>query len=75
MRKSQTHHIVCLSTHGLRATVTRFIGSIKRVAQVERISGTQSIWTLYYKFLPPVSPRVFTVLQTVHIVETSPKSG
>ncbi|KAI9571488.1 hypothetical protein HD554DRAFT_196499 [Boletus coccyginus] len=52
-----------------------FIGSIKRVAQVERISGTQSIWTLYYTFLPPVSPRVFTVLQTVHIVETSPKSG
>jgi len=52
-----------------------FIGPVKKVAQVKRISETQSIWTLYYTFPPPISPRVFTVLQTVHLVKSSPKSG
>jgi len=52
-----------------------FIGAIKKVAQVKRISDTQSIWTLYYTFPPPVSPRVFTVLQTIRLLESSPKSG
>ncbi|KAF8136414.1 hypothetical protein EV363DRAFT_733520 [Boletus edulis] len=52
-----------------------FIEPIKKIAQVKSISDTQSIWTLYYTFPPPVSPRVFTVLQTVHLVESSPKSG
>ncbi|KAG6376205.1 hypothetical protein JVT61DRAFT_2180 [Boletus reticuloceps] len=55
--------------------ITRFIEPIKKVARVKSISDTQSIWTLYYTFPPPVSPRVFTVLQTVHLVESSPKSG
>lgn len=59
----------------LTCAVTRFIGPIKKVAQVKRISETQSIWTLYYTFPPPVSPRVFTVLQTVHLIKSSPKSG
>ncbi|KAG8217565.1 hypothetical protein J3R82DRAFT_5716 [Butyriboletus roseoflavus] len=54
---------------------TRFIGAIKKVALVKRISETQTIWTLYYTFPPPISPRVFTVLQTVHLVESAPKSG
>ncbi|KAF8559635.1 hypothetical protein OG21DRAFT_470638 [Imleria badia] len=52
-----------------------FVGAIKKVAQVKRISETQSISTLYYTFPPPVSPRVFTVLQTIHLVDSSPKSG
>lgn len=42
---------------------------------MKRISDTQSIWTLYYTFPPPVSPRVFTVLQTIRLLESSPKSG
>jgi hypothetical protein len=39
------------------------------------ISPAQSISTLYYTFPPPVSPRVFTVLQVVHLSETSPRTG
>ncbi|KAH7889637.1 hypothetical protein F5I97DRAFT_1940937 [Phlebopus sp. FC_14] len=52
-----------------------FIGAIKKVAQVRHISPTQSIWTLYYTFPPPVSPRVFTVLQTTHLDESLPRTG
>ncbi|KIJ17466.1 hypothetical protein PAXINDRAFT_112508 [Paxillus involutus ATCC 200175] len=52
-----------------------FIGAIKKVAEVKRISATQSIWTLYYTFPPPISPRVFTVLQTIHLDESTPRSG
>ncbi|KAF9246465.1 hypothetical protein BU15DRAFT_40332 [Melanogaster broomeanus] len=52
-----------------------FVGAIKKVAEVKRISATQSIWTLYYTFPPPVSPRVFTVLQTTYLDESSPRSG
>ncbi|KAL6305309.1 hypothetical protein BKA93DRAFT_222665 [Sparassis latifolia] len=53
----------------------QFIPDIKKVALVKQISSTQAIWTLYYTFAPPVSPRVFTVLQTTHLIETSPKTG
>ncbi|KAF9227854.1 hypothetical protein BS17DRAFT_793475 [Gyrodon lividus] len=52
-----------------------FVGAIKKVAEIKRISATQSIWTLYYTFPPPISPRVFTVLQTTHLDESSPRSG
>jgi len=52
-----------------------YISDIKKVALVKQISPTQSVWTLYYTFTPPVSPRVFTVLQTSHVTETSPKTG
>ncbi|KIJ69332.1 hypothetical protein HYDPIDRAFT_80133, partial [Hydnomerulius pinastri MD-312] len=52
-----------------------YVGAIKKVARVKRISETQSIWTLYYTFPPPVSPRVFTVLQTTHLDESSPRTG
>jgi len=53
----------------------QYIPDIKKVALVKQISPTQSIWTLYYTFPPPVSPRVFTVLQTTHLSETSPRTG
>jgi len=46
-----------------------FIHEIKKVALVKRISPSQSVWTLYYTFSPPISPRVFTVLQTTHFDE------
>ncbi|KAI6150715.1 hypothetical protein BKA82DRAFT_4118906 [Pisolithus tinctorius] len=53
----------------------QFVGAIKQVAEVKRISATQSIWTLYYTYPPPVSPRVFTVLQTTYLSSASPRSG
>jgi len=52
-----------------------FIDAIKKVTKVKRISETQTIYTLYYTFPPPVSPRVFTVLQTTYLKEDSPKTG
>ncbi|KAN0077231.1 Protein of unknown function (DUF3074) domain containing protein [Tylopilus felleus] len=66
---------MALSSVNKAVNEKEFIGAIKKVVQVKRISETQSIWTLYYTFPPPVSPRVFTVLQTVHLLESSPKSG
>ncbi|KAI0707618.1 hypothetical protein C8Q76DRAFT_628199 [Earliella scabrosa] len=53
----------------------QFIPDIKKVKLIKRISPTQSVWTLYYHFPPPVSPRVFTVVQTTWLSETSPKTG
>ncbi|KZP12561.1 hypothetical protein FIBSPDRAFT_921820 [Athelia psychrophila] len=52
-----------------------YVPNIKKVTQIKQISPTQSIWTLYYTFPPPVSPRVFTVLQTTHLDENSPRTG
>lgn len=53
----------------------QFVSAIKQVAEVKRISATQSIWTLYYTYPPPVSPRVFTVLQTTYLNSAAPRSG
>jgi len=39
------------------------------------LSPTAQIWTLYYTFTPPVSPRVFTVVQVTHLSETTPRTG
>ncbi|PBK97070.1 hypothetical protein ARMGADRAFT_1077180 [Armillaria gallica] len=52
-----------------------YMAIIDKVTKVKDISPTQSIWTLHYKFPPPVQPRVFTVLQVVHLTETSPRTG
>ncbi|OAX36408.1 hypothetical protein K503DRAFT_695218, partial [Rhizopogon vinicolor AM-OR11-026] len=46
-----------------------------QVTLVKRISDTQSIWTIYYTFPTPVLPRVFTGLQTIHLDESSPRTG
>lgn len=53
----------------------RFIPDIHKVTKVKEISSTQNIWTLYYKFPPPVSPRVFTELQITRLSESSPRTG
>jgi len=45
----------------------QFIPDIHKVTFVKQLSPNASIWTLYYKFSPPVSPRVFTVLQYTHL--------
>ncbi|TDL27402.1 hypothetical protein BD410DRAFT_894523 [Rickenella mellea] len=48
-----------------------FIPDIHKVTLVKRISPTQVLWTIQYVFPPPVSPRIFTVLQTTHLDTTS----
>ncbi|KAI0636714.1 hypothetical protein C8Q77DRAFT_1154628 [Trametes polyzona] len=53
----------------------QYIPEIKKVKLIKRISPTQSVWTLYYHFPPPVSPRVFTVVQTTWLSTSSPKTG
>lgn len=52
-----------------------FIHEIQKVTKVKELSPTASIWTLYYTFTPPVSPRVFTVVQVVRLQETKPRTG
>ncbi|KAJ7271947.1 hypothetical protein B0H12DRAFT_1092138 [Mycena haematopus] len=53
----------------------KFIPNIKKATLVKQVSATQSIWTLYYTFPPPVSPRVFTVVQITRLNDASPRSG
>ncbi|RDX56474.1 hypothetical protein OH76DRAFT_1451588 [Lentinus brumalis] len=53
----------------------QYIPDIKKVKLIKRISPTQSVWTLYYHFAPPVSPRVFTVVQTTWLSDTTPRTG
>ncbi|KAJ4487734.1 hypothetical protein J3R30DRAFT_3787308 [Lentinula aciculospora] len=53
----------------------QFIPDIHKVTKVKEISSNQSIWTLFYKFPPPVSPRVFTELQVTRLSEASPRTG
>ncbi|KAK7054668.1 hypothetical protein VNI00_003131 [Paramarasmius palmivorus] len=48
-----------------------YISDIQKVTQVKKISSTQEIWTLHYKFPPPLSSRVFTVLQVTRLKETN----
>ncbi|KAF5373727.1 hypothetical protein D9758_000720 [Tetrapyrgos nigripes] len=52
-----------------------FIPDIDKVTKVKEISPTAMIWTLHYKFPPPVSPRVFTVLQVTRLSEEAPRTG
>ncbi|KAF8586551.1 hypothetical protein K439DRAFT_1408716 [Ramaria rubella] len=44
-----------------------FIPELNKVTLLKTISPTEMIWTLYYKFPPPISPRVFTALQVTHL--------
>ncbi|KDR73646.1 hypothetical protein GALMADRAFT_251422 [Galerina marginata CBS 339.88] len=53
----------------------QFIHEIQKVHKVKELSPTANIWTLYYTFMPPVSPRVFTVVQVVHLSESAPRTG
>ena len=69
---SYRHHLSCLLIVWVKY---RFIPEIKKVTKVKDISPTASIWTLYYTFTPPVSPRVFTELQVTYLSETTPRTG
>ncbi|KAF9053023.1 hypothetical protein BJ165DRAFT_1523761 [Panaeolus papilionaceus] len=53
----------------------QFIHEIQKVTQIKVLSPSASIWSLYYTFTPPVSPRVFTVVQIAHLSETTPRTG
>ncbi|OJT09113.1 hypothetical protein TRAPUB_14440 [Trametes pubescens] len=53
----------------------QYMPEIKKVTLIKRISDTQSVWTLFYHFPPPVSPRVFTVVQTTWLSTDSPRTG
>ncbi|KAF8912105.1 hypothetical protein CPB84DRAFT_1742733 [Gymnopilus junonius] len=53
----------------------QFIHEIQKVNKIKEISPTANIWTLYYTFMPPVSPRVFTVVQVAHLSESKPRTG
>lgn len=53
----------------------QYIPDIRKVAKVKALSETAEIWTLYYKFPPPVSPRVFTVVQVTYLNIQAPRSG
>jgi len=52
-----------------------FIHEIKKVIKVKEVSPNASIWTMLYRFTPPVSARVFTELQVTHLSETTPRTG
>ncbi|KAI0372923.1 hypothetical protein BV20DRAFT_963358 [Pilatotrama ljubarskyi] len=53
----------------------QYMPEIKKVTLIKRISPTQSVWSLFYHFPPPVSPRVFTVVQTTWLSTESPRTG
>jgi len=74
MRNSKQSILVGLNT-SLCLDLSRFIPDIDKVTKVKEISPTAQIWTLHYKFPPPVSPRVFTVLQIVRLKEEAPRTG
>jgi len=44
-----------------------YIPEIKSAVLLKEVSPTQSIWTLHYHLSPPISDRIFTVLQTMHL--------
>ncbi|KAJ6632124.1 hypothetical protein B0H10DRAFT_5248 [Mycena sp. CBHHK59/15] len=53
----------------------KYIHEIKKVTLLKTLSPTTSIWTILYGFPPPVSPRVFTVVQVTHLDESTPRTG
>jgi hypothetical protein len=45
----------------------RFIPEVQKATLIKSMSTTQAMWSNYYTFPPPISPRVFTVLQLTHL--------
>ncbi|EKM55162.1 uncharacterized protein PHACADRAFT_255589 [Phanerochaete carnosa HHB-10118-sp] len=52
-----------------------YVEVVEKATLVKQLSPTQTIWCMFYKFPSPVKPRVFTVLQTIELKETSPRTG
>lgn len=55
--------------------MARYVKEVKKVTKILDVAKSQSVWSLYYKFPPPVSPRLFTELQTFYYVNESPRTG
>ncbi|KAJ8519475.1 hypothetical protein ONZ45_g3554 [Pleurotus djamor] len=53
----------------------QFIPEVHSVTLIKEVSDTQSVWSMHYKFPPPVSPRVFTELQVTELSSESPRAG
>jgi len=53
----------------------QYIPEIQKTTHIQKISESARIETLYYKFPPPISPRVFTVLQLEHLSTSTPRTG
>jgi len=51
-----------------------YVPEIKKVTLLKQFSPTQRLWSMYYEFKPTVS-RVYTILQTTCLEETSPRTG
>lgn len=69
---------VCLSCPSSEASLyesSRYIEDLKKVTLIKQISSTESIWNTYYHIPPPLSHRIFTVLQVTRLEETSPRTG
>ncbi|KJA14821.1 hypothetical protein HYPSUDRAFT_149884 [Hypholoma sublateritium FD-334 SS-4] len=62
-------------SHDKAENELQFIHEIQKVTKVQQRSPTAAIWTLYYTFTPPVSPRVFTELQVISYSEEAPRTG
>ncbi|THG98688.1 hypothetical protein EW026_g3539 [Hermanssonia centrifuga] len=52
-----------------------YVDVVKKATLVKQISPSQAIWSMYYRFPAPLSPRVFTVLQTIELNESTPRTG
>ncbi|KAJ7199125.1 hypothetical protein GGX14DRAFT_173710 [Mycena pura] len=53
----------------------KYIHEIKKVTLVKTLSQTASIWTILYGFPPPMSSRIFTILQVTHLDTSEPRTG
>ncbi len=51
-----------------------WLSYIHEFHKVTRIKSSAQIWTLYYTFTPPISSRILTVLQVVHLSEDKPRT-
>ncbi|KAF4616411.1 hypothetical protein D9613_008240 [Agrocybe pediades] len=52
-----------------------FNREMQKVTLIKELSPTATIWSMFYKFQPPVSNRVFTELQVIHFSEAKPRTG
>ncbi|TFY83441.1 hypothetical protein EWM64_g557 [Hericium alpestre] len=52
---------------------TKYMKDVKKAELLKEISPSQAIWSMYYEFVHPISPRHFTVLQVAHLDESSPQ--
>lgn len=53
----------------------RYVHEVKKATLVREVAPGQAVWSMFYRFPPPVSPRVFTVLQVTELSQTSPREG